>query len=119
MDDQRIDRKSGGTLEAATDEDEYRPRWSLRQLIIAISLIPFGWLCSMVGLGVGLGAGDSWVYPIAEAAFMAGPWIMGAGALWLAVQIIVGPLPIKQFSLRTLLVVVTLIALALGAAAVM
>ena len=118
MDDQRTGGAGGGTLEAATDEDEYWPRWSLRQLIIAISLIPLGWLCSMVGLGIGLGAGDSWIYPIAEAAFMAGPWIMGAGSLWLAVQVVVGPLPIKRFSLRTLLLVVTLIALALGVAAV-
>jgi hypothetical protein len=101
-------------------EDDYTPRWSLPQLAVAISLIPLGWLCSMVGLGAGLGAGvDSWIYPIAGFAFLAGPWIMGAGALWLAVQIVVGPFPIKRISLRTLLILVTLIALALGAAAVM
>jgi hypothetical protein len=120
MDDQRTNRESGGTLRAATDEDDYTPRWSWPQFFVAVSLIPLGWLWSMVWLGIGFGGTDSWIYPIAEAAFMAGPWIMGAGAIWLAAQVIVGPLPMKKrFSLRTLLIVVTLIALALGTAAVM
>ena len=100
-------------------EFQYEPRWSLPQILSAIGLVPLGWLCSMVGMGLGFRGGDSWTWPIATVAFFAGPWVMGAGALWLLFQIVVGPLPTKRFSLRTLLIVVTLIALVLGAAAVM
>jgi hypothetical protein len=52
-----------------------------------------------------------WANPIAVFVFLAGPWIAGAGVLWLLVLIFAGP--IKRFSLRALLIVVTLLAVIL------
>jgi hypothetical protein len=69
----------------------------------------------MVWLGIGLGAGDSWIGPIAEAGFVSGPWFMGLGAVWLIMLAFVGPIRITQrFSLRTLLIATALVAVGLG-----
>jgi hypothetical protein len=95
-----------------------RRRWSWRQFWIALALLPVGAACSSLGLGIGLSVGsststhDDWVYPIAEFAFLAGPWIAGAGILWLPVLVIRGP--VGRFSLRTLFIAIALIALILA-----
>jgi hypothetical protein len=92
-------------------ESQHKPRCSWQQFVAAVSVIPLGWFWSMVWLGIGLGAGDSWIEPIAEAGFVSGPWIMGIGALWLIVLVFVGPVRITQrFSLRALLIAATLVA---------
>jgi apolipoprotein N-acyltransferase len=99
-------------MRATTDGDKYRRPWSSRRLVIAISLITLGVLCSALGLIAQL-----WGDPHSRGQFLAfvawtiGPWIMIAGSLWLAMQIIVG---IRRFSLGTLLIATTLIAAVLG-----
>jgi hypothetical protein len=65
--------------------------WSWMHFAIALGLILFGLLSWFGGLGIGLGVGDSgsssasWVLPVAEAFFMAGPFIVVAGMVWLLV----------------------------------
>jgi len=92
-------------------------RWSWTQFWLALALLPVGAACSFLGLAIGLGVGsststhDDWAYPIAETAFLAGPWIAGAGILWLLILIIAGPL--RRFSLRTLLIAIAILALIL------
>jgi hypothetical protein len=100
-------------------DHEYGPRWSALQICAALSLIPIGWLCSMAGLGLGFAGGGTWITSLGKFAYFAGPWLIGAGVLWLVLQITLGPFPLRSFSLRSLLVLVTLIAVALAAAAVM
>jgi hypothetical protein len=95
-----------------------RRRWSWRQFWVALALLPVGAASCFLGLAIGLGVGsststhDNWAYPIAEAAFLVGPLIAGAGILWLLILIFAGP--IQRFSLRTLLIAIALIALILA-----
>jgi hypothetical protein len=53
-----------------------------------------------------------WAKPICVFAFLAGPWIAGAGVLWLLVLAIAGP--IQRFSLRTLLIATAIFAFILA-----
>lgn len=102
-------------------ENNARPRrWSWKQFWFALALFPIGGACWFLGMAIALGVGssastqDNWVYPFAELAFLAGPWIVVAGGVWFVWQIVLGPLPIKRFSLRTLLIAMTLIAMGLA-----
>jgi hypothetical protein len=113
MDDQGTNREGGG-IRATTDGDKSRRHWSSRQLVIAISLLTLGLLCSVVG-SFGQLWGDPRPHPwyafFAFVAWNVGPFIMVAAALWLAIQIIVG---IRRFSLGALLIAMTLVAAAMG-----
>jgi hypothetical protein len=98
-----------------SQNDATRRRWSWRQFWFALALLPVGGVCWFLGLAIGLGVGsststhDDWVYPIAEIAFLAGPWLVASGILWLLVLAIVGPM--QRFGLRTLLISIAVLAL--------
>ena len=103
---------------AEVQKEVTRRRWSWRQFWFALGLLPVGGACWFLGLAIGLGVGsststhDNWMQPIAVFFFEAGPWIAGAGVLWLLALFIAGP--IRRFSLRTLLIALTLVALLLA-----